>query len=246
MFPPNYTSMELSTDFFWIDAEFLRRFMSCEKTLEDEMNDEGSRRFVDVHGIRCKHYPCGVGPRLARKGKLLPRCMFESLMMILKIEGGDRMPCMVSSDQIACEKCDESFKLQLSTQLQRLRKIVYLYEKFDPKEEERLPQSGEGNSDEDAARSDVFLVSRKFITAFRAEVAKLMKRASAAEVTGPIDSDLLLTSGDFMGEGLDALHLESFLNGKACNDVDFTVNTSITCTYVGCEIPFFTSFRGFS
>ncbi|KAL7573788.1 hypothetical protein ACA910_007817 [Epithemia clementina (nom. ined.)] len=236
VFPPNYTRITLTPSFVWIDSDFLRRIMSCEKTLEDEMSDEDVRRFIDENLYRCHHVPCGVEPRLARKGKLLPKPMFESLLKILKAEGGELLPCMISSSNIVCAKCDDSFKRQLDSKHQRLKKISFLYEKLDPKEDDESSALKEGaeHFDREDETSDVFLVSRKFISAFRGEVAKTMKKSVAAYTTGPIETELLSINGEFAGEGLDALNLEMFADEKDCADVDVLVNSKITCDHGNC------------
>ena len=223
MFPPDYRLMNLSSGFVWVDGDFLRRFMSCETILEDETNDDSKGDDSDSVCITtpssarylCVHNPCGMEPQLVRKGKLLPKPMFESLLKIVEQEKGNLSPYFMESQYITiCNLCATSYKESLSEKLHHLRKAYDLYEMLDPKSEGENCHLNTGTDLSDDNReheAEVFLVSCKFITAFRAWVAKEIKAAGSDEAIETIAN----------------VSLESTFEGLDCADVD--VNYRITC-----------------
>ena len=75
-----------NSDKIWVDANFLRRFFSCQDGLEDIfLNAPNSSSFLKRHTFICEH-STGLHPRQARQGKLLLSDVYNVLEDIMRNE----------------------------------------------------------------------------------------------------------------------------------------------------------------
>jgi hypothetical protein len=202
-------------------------------------------------------------PRIARKGKLLPRVSYEAYVEALQTEqaamiGGNLSKSKVAdcvivpTDNLVCQICSSEYKQNLELKLMKMKELKYLYEKLDPK---LSNVSLEISPEETIGRecdSYAYVVSRKFITWFRNKFSRLLKTAVAALADSrerPADGKRQITSflemagaSENMAEGLDFFKLSQldfshFLDDDKDSEFLLSVNGSVTCKSVA-GIPF--------
>ena len=86
----------------WVDGEVLRRFLSCDKT-ENSFAVPASGPLLRHKHLLCEHGN-GLHPRVARRGKLLPRPLYDVLVSLMLGE-----QCMINGEdhQVAVSLFDE-------------------------------------------------------------------------------------------------------------------------------------------
>lgn len=217
---------EVDKDVVWVDGDDLRNFLSCREV------GVPSARMVDK--ICCPHGQHSLHPRVARRGKLLPRSIFESYAKLRAADGGSEGTgdvTQISPDQICCNLCTQQYQVELRGKVQIVEAVLRLYAALDPKQ---YAFNFEISPSEAANESDLcaYVVARKFVSSFRARVARFLKSILTTEASVPVK--------DFAGgasrcetivEGLDALELSSTLTWVDGSD-EKRVNESITCMYM--------------
>jgi hypothetical protein len=250
-------SMRNPDDLVWVDVAILRRFVSCSDRLADVLNCKG-RWILDNNSLLCYHSPERLHPRVARKGKLLPRVAYEAYLEALQTEQAAMFGATLSkskvadcvivpTDNLVCQICSSEYKQNLELKLEKVKELKYLYEKLDPKSSsfslEVSPEETLGRE----CDSYAYIVSRKFITWFRNKFARLLK----ASVSALADSKGRLTDGkrqttsfpemigesENMAEGLDFFKLSQLDFGQPLDDdkeyeIFSSVNGPVTCKSV--------------
>jgi hypothetical protein len=199
----------------WVDGAGLRVMFKCLPQIGEDL----------VHLVLRKDLICchkiGLEPRIARRGKLVPRQFYEELVRLIEIEqhfSGSSSPGSSSDDcfafaNVACRQCAESYKFELQTKLELFKSFRGLFHDLDP--------SGEGTPAE-AARSDyVYAISKRFVTKFRKAIAALFKKLETFEATPG---------------GLDDLEDLQVWNASTVGyEIDKTVNSAIVCKLFHCN-----------
>jgi hypothetical protein len=219
------------SDCVWVETAELRKFLSCKdgyNSCEDAP--------LQYQRLLCSHSDRGIHPRVARRGKLLSRDMYEAYILLVSKALGSELSSDVTltPSNIFCQECSQDYRRELSDKLNFARTALRLHENLDPKNDKNF--SLVSKPDEHLTHESdkyAYVVSRKFITAFRVRVARLMKSALAIEGTAK-SIDKVMTSAssscETLLEGLDALDLAILTEDDTLQD-DLVVNESITCTY---------------
>jgi hypothetical protein len=248
LFPghPAAHAVDLGTDPppVWVEADFLRRFLSCRDGLEAELKT-GNNIVSDVlqqHLVLCDCKEPGLHPREARRGKLLPRPMFDALVARLKVERGELIgkawigedmedPIISLTKSLICKECSEEYQTELWEKLNILTNALTLYHQLDSKAAECDTSYEPGTTFEKEEEQYVYIVSKKFATVFRNRISAILKQVAPADLT--CVPDLAYTSNnavESMAEGLDAIgSTELYFNDITDPDFDVRINSTITC-----------------
>lgn len=144
-----------STEQVWVDAELLRKFVSCKDRLQDLMMLPAGHPLLQHQHLLCQHPKPGLHPRIARRGKLLSASFYGKYISIFEAErclylGDDRAPllcksntdalwtslndCIISpGNNLHCEECSASYKTDLNSKLVMVKLLRRCYAHFDPK-----------------------------------------------------------------------------------------------------------------
>ena len=240
----------------WVDGDIIRRFLFCNKTeLNPSITTSGP--LLKHKHLLCEH-ETGLHPRVAQRGKLLPRPMYDALVSLMlgerrMINGEDEYEgseatsrfdedfvndCLITPDHnMYCKRCAESYKDELRKKIDTLTRLRQLYTELDPKTKKTMEIQDDTSMDSEGNET-VFLVSQKFVTKFRAHVSDIVKSAVASELQSHGRNQGSRKSDDYCA-GLDAVDLSEFdPNMVTTNDcsssseeLDHFVNGSITCKH---------------
>jgi hypothetical protein len=228
----------------WVEADFLRRFLSCRDGLESELKT-GNSIVSDVlqqELVLCEHKEPGLHPREARRGKLLTRPMYDALVARLKVERGELIgktwsdddmedPIISLTKNLICAECSVEYQMELYEKLDILSNALTLYHQLDNKTAECDTSYEPGTTFEKEEERYVYIVSKKFATAFRNRVSGIMKQVAPADLTCVPDMGFTSNNAvESMAEGIDAIG-SSELYFKDITDPNFDVriNSNITC-----------------
>ena len=227
----------------WVDRSLLVRFLSCADGMEDVLQRQPllqNKEFMCVHGGK------GLHPRVAKRGKVLPRSVYDVLTSVLLDERGKRLRSgfgqsfqesklahvcdrLVTVDSsLFCQDCVTSYKKELKGKEKSLTHVLHLYDSLDSTIDKK------GNS---TIGEVMYAVSRNFITSFRKAAEKLMKDASSPGVLNEGIDQLNLS---FLPEYYHDVTASSSTEAKSLNNqgnvgnisVDPRVNTKITCSHL--------------
>jgi hypothetical protein len=240
-------------DFVWVDALSLRRYMSCDYLRKDEYGNAKKIPFFQ-HGrfFFCGHQSDrGVHPVIARRGKLLPRPIYDALLQGLAAERptlfcdtkyGVReiSDCPgIPAERLYCSTCSKSYCQELSETVQLCEKILFLYERLDPKEGDFEDDS---KGDNIAASREIhgYIVSRRFVSRFRNRAARLFKSFDSLHdttISGPIHKTS--KKCESFAEGFHSVRAREVMfentDSKSDDDLDIFINSNITCDHLICN-----------
>jgi hypothetical protein len=170
----------------WVDGAPLRTFLCCSEELDHHLSDSGPL-------LRHKHLLCshgGLHPRIARRGKLLPRPIYNAYVLILQGERAllrqglcetdadmeETNDCLVTRDShLHCQECSKSYQDELSKKLDLVKDLKFLYEELDPKADDLSSEYEEDDIPASPEDEYAYAISRGFITKFRRAVVGMMK-----------------------------------------------------------------------
>lgn len=225
----------------WVDGKILRRFFSVGKGTEASSAITTSGPLLKHKHLLCDH-GTGLHPSVARRGKLLPRPLYDAIVSLMlgerqMLNGEHEIDnemdadqydedvvndCIITPDHnMYCENCVDSYKTELREKIDKLCRLRQLYHDLDPKSKQ-IAFEGDDEA-ESEAKDTLFLVSKKFITNFRKRVVHVMDSAGASEIQSHGKKKL-----DNYCEGLDSVNLTS-LGPNSSDDLDSFVNSTITC-----------------
>jgi hypothetical protein len=247
----------MSTSPVWVDGEALRQFLSCDETDRSSIIPSSGPLLKHKHFL-CEHQT-GLHPRIARRGKLLPRAIYNAYVSLLLEErlrsNGDALvdteevkqlddidvnDCVITPEcNMYCKSCADSYRDELRDKKETVYRLVCLSRELDQKKslislEPSDEDSLEENSEVD--ESD-FLVSSKFITRFRTRVSNLVKSIMASvlqsQLTTPGIGNNTLCAGldtvNLSDFGLDTAATDSRSTSSSKEELDCFVNSIITC-----------------
>ena len=225
----------------WVDGNILRRFFSADV-------GTASCSVVTTSGplLKHKHLLCshgtGLHPRIARRGKLLPRPLYDAIVSLMlgerrmlngehdavdtsQIDENVVNDCIITPTQnMNCEHCVHSYKAELQEKIDKLRRLRQLYHNLEPsKSKQLIIEDGEDTASE--AKDTLFLVTKTFITAFRKQVKNVMTSAEESEIQ--LQGKNKKTEN--CCEGVDAINWSAFDPNSSSSTLDFLVNQAITC-----------------
>lgn len=223
---------ETSSDLFWVDGLWLRRFLSCDRSLNVDSTD---LRSTYLQHFSASNHTKGSGlhPRVVRRGKLLSNSAFHCLLDCLEDESQSLKngPCKcndwssisIQAKDVFSETLSNTYRIEIAEKLRLCKKLLFLHQSLDP--------TGEaGLKTEDAEQ---FVVARKFITSFRNRIAQIMKTFVNFEkgvTPGVLVTDKILS----VVEGVDAVDVRNLVSSddpKNSNQMDTFINGSIACKF---------------
>lgn len=227
----------------WVAFEPLLRFISCTDRLENLLRIPNDQPILRHHELLCKHDPPGLHPRVARKGKLLPKSVYDAYEEALAIErhsmtGAPKESpvndCVIQpSESLFCQQCGKDYTSELQKTYDRASSLKILADSLDPTENNFKLDPGLGETWGNECDRYAYIVSRKFITWFRNKVAALEKnhtKAIADAKSVECDVDMLHLSAENAAEGLDHLDLSEFERKEEDDEaIVVHVNGHIVC-----------------
>jgi hypothetical protein len=213
----------------WVDGAPLRAFVCCSKELDQHLSDSGPL-------LRHKHLLCnhgGLHPRTARRGKLLPRPIYDAYVLILQGERAllrqglgetdadmeEMNDCLVTRDShMHCQECSKTYQDELSKKLCLVKDLKFLYEELDPKADDFFSEYQEGDLPASPEDEYAYAISKGTITKFRRAVVVMMKTLhNMDDGTTPQENGSQGTR-TVVYEGLDALDTSMFEFESAAED----------------------------
>ena len=216
----------------WIETSFLRQVLSCKELLTTYPAT------LSRYELLCSHEAPSLHPRTARGGKLLPKDVFDSLMIILQEEIHDTVgtniphqmlhdPPIFLHNNIVCKHCMQAYISELDGKASFAITVKNLYDELDLKEMKDYRYIQPGEAIEEVDDKYVYLVCRKFITWFRNKTLRFMKQANSAKSEAKLQFDLPMSSNyKSITMGLDGLNIEDFWNVQ---ETDLSLGTIKAC-----------------
>ena len=155
----------------WIPSKFLVQFFSCDDDMEKIFRAASKTIFCRKSFI-CEH-SCGLHPRVARGGKLLPSCVYDRLeaivrneySMFMRDQGLTPLPahqftlfdekCIVGVN-LTCHDCGASYQNVARNKIDIFTTLVRIHDELIP-----------GSNDLDQSSlldvSDVYAISRTWV-----------------------------------------------------------------------------------
>lgn len=245
----NSQSTTKPDDLVWVDTSQLLQYISCEDRMQERLDEWNDGTLLQHHELLCSHEPQGLHPRVARKGKLLPRAAYEAYVAGLREEqhavlgrdGEEDTVCdcvILPSDNLVCIECSREYQEELGEKLTKVKAIKKLYDMLDTEKLNCFKFEIESGDTYGRERDKfAYITSKKFVTEFRNLVNALMKNAvnAAADAKAcECESSLVSFSAENVNEGLDGLELSTFEakafgNGSQANKIVAIPNSNITC-----------------
>eukprot|EP00980_Cylindrotheca_fusiformis_P000669 scaffold160_cov136-Cylindrotheca_fusiformis.AAC.16 len=249
-------------DSVWVDASFLRRFLCLGRDLDTQIQSAGPV-------LRHKHLLCEHGrlhPEVSRRGKVLPRSMYDAYSSLLKGEQAFlRKEAKLSSDDgtevndyiitpsknLFCDSCSRTYRNQLGTKMNRLRNMKDLFDYLDPSFDERGLQF-KREDERILCPEDEFVygVSKRMVTKYRnaiKEILQALAKRGEGGTTDPVNG----YGKKSIWEGLDSLEVNLFECDSRSQSVegmpseksyfksfqlDKNFNAGITCHHDKCDV----------
>ena len=174
------------------------QFFSCDDDMEEIFRAASNTIFCRKSFI-CEHSR-GLDPRVARGGKLLPSCVYDRLeaivhneySMFMRDQGLTPLPahqfnlfdekCIVGVN-LTCHDCGASYQNVARNKIDIFTTLVRIHDELIP-----------GSNDLDQSSlldvSDVYAISRTWVTSFKAYIEKLVSSLSRLNSGGIDDLDL--------------------------------------------------------
>lgn len=231
----------------WVDGEIIRRFLSCDRSDLSAIIPPTGPVLQNKH-LLCEH-GTGLHPRVARKGKLLPRPLYDALVSLMlgerrllndddqaesmeQLDEADANDCIITPDNhMYCEICAESYKADLRQKMDCLDRLRQLANVLGQNPGGKIEFDYESSSDEEGNESEdfVYLVSTKFVSKLKALVNGIVKNATDTEIQSQ-GKKKGSTKADAYCEGLDSIDLSEFFDtDNSSGELDHFVNMAITC-----------------
>jgi hypothetical protein len=248
--------------FVWVEADFLRKFLSLENVLDENFRSPGPL-------LKHKHLLCEHGqlhPKIARKGKLLPRSLYDVYVSLLRGEQlllrkqsrliydkeDEINDCIITpSKNLICDTCSQSYRNDLKGKLDHLRNIKDLYHFLDSSLDEKPEYYHEEENPICPEDAFVYIISKKMATLYKNAVKALMKTLAKVEEGAVLDNETLRGSNNSVFEGIDSIDLSAFqgdfivtMDSKRVKQkkdsgpkemLDKFFNQSITCKHGNCN-----------
>lgn len=147
---------KLNSSAVWIDNGTWQHFLDCQTdTLASYQT--------------CPHNQ-GLSPRQARQGKLLPASVYKAYCQLANQQNVDEERLVTPKQHLFCEQCTKDYQQQIAEKVNMIKTA------------QRVLKAVQQNNPEPTDLDDpyTFVVSKKFITLFKAGMAKLAKAVNAA------------------------------------------------------------------
>ena len=231
----------------WVPGDFLRRFFSCSDSFGDDLALDIVGDVIKVSDSLCEHGQTGIHPRVARRGKLLPRVMYETIMSSLlderellrsgfadKSEERQDGFAVSPSESMYCQECVDDYRLKVRPKIELLEDYLFLFDALDTKSDDAPVEYEAGTTFQCEEDKSVYIVTRKFCTAFRDHVKQIMKKVSSADAASFLVDDKLLPMFENIAEGVETIEMKD-LEIPENGSVDKFVNSSVTCKFLATD-----------
>lgn len=227
----------------WVPGSFCRRYFGCSDTFEDELKQDTVDDLISASDNLCQHGQKGLPPRVARRGKLLPRVVYETIVSMLREERKSLLKdsnmkidecedgfVISPSENMRCQDCVVEYQANLRRKYDLLQDYVFLFKELllmatdEPLEYE---QGTIFEADEDRY---VYLVSKKFCNSLRQHIKGLMKLVAHSDGESFAVDEKLLPRYENVAEGIDTFELKD-IEVPHTGDFDIFVNQNITCPH---------------
>jgi hypothetical protein len=213
----------------WVETDFLEKFLRCDRHLDQHLQSSGT--LLRHQRLLCDHNR--LHPRVTRRGKLLPRLMYNAYISLLEgertllnqeseaMEEGNRIAndCIITpASNLFCSKCSQSYRDELSKKLESLKNVKNLYDALNSLTDDSALFYEEGEDPVSAEEAYTYAVSRQTVTKYRKCVAALMKTLAKFDDGGSVDAEESSFSKQTIYEGLDALDISPFQFDQAEGD----------------------------
>jgi hypothetical protein len=246
LLPRQQATNQVNETYAWVDGDALKKFLACDRSLDDRLRS--SEPIVCPKSLLCPHDR--LHPRVARRGKLLLKPLFDAYVALLEGERkllcetgpaeneSDVVGCVITpSENLLCDPCSGTYANELVTKLEFVRNVKALY--FAVLDE----NAGFCFSAEDEY---VYAVVKTSISKFRTLAEDLMKSVKTFDEGGVPAGSSVKDSVHLTFNGIDDIDISSFPNcsapfGDAENSKSKTgsdddeleeLNRKITCKYV--------------
>jgi hypothetical protein len=229
----------------WVETSFLRQFLSCEELLSE---NPGTKTILQHRKLLCSHVVPGLHPRIARRGKLLPKEAYDAFIATIQAEiitlfGTDCLDWIINDCEITpctnlvCKECMQEYKTELGETLELAKNLKFLFDILDPKEMKFSRKLEAGEAFDSQNDQYAYMVSRKFISWFRNKMLRLMKQSGNTATDQKLQTSSSVPT-QCVSEGLDGLNLTDYFVAKyltsPSNTLDddgiaIRVNGPLTC-----------------
>lgn len=240
--------------YYWVDGNTLRQFLACDRSLDNKLSS--GEAMVCPASLLCSH-GC-LHPRIARRGKLLRKTLYDSYISLLSGERkfvsaksgakeSDVVGCVITSrGEMTCHDCSTSYRKELSEKLDFLRIVYGLYLDILDETTDSTKGIKRDSGNEVAQEEYAYIVARSTITKFKKVVLDLMKSVAGFAKGGyPNNSSAKLDpKNNFVFDGIEDIDMSFFpgsptyraraventAGSTTMNDgIDEKFNSKITC-----------------
>lgn len=222
-----------NSDLIWVDTDTLRRYIACNESIENIFGEYDGKNIIKYNNLLCDHESCGLHPRNSRKGKIISQSFYSALLDSIRSEFDSARNsqkkialshCEINtSKNLFCELCKNDYVNALSQKIITMERLRYIFDAFDPKESDILPQTFLVDGDHNEATDDcVFAVSRKFASQLRSNVVNIMKTSNNVANLKVENGNEFVTTNDSVAEGLDSIDFSRVFGEEP-------INANITC-----------------
>lgn len=205
----------------WVEADFLRRFLCLESDLDNQIRSAGP--ILRHKLLLCEHD--GLHPEVSRKGKILPRSVYDAYCSLLKgeqrflrqeskLSSADSSEVndeiVTPSTNLFCHSCAQVYRNHLSNKLSHVRNIKDLFDQLDPTlDENQLQVVSEEEIMECPEEGFTYGVSKRMVTKYRNAVKQFL------QVLAKLDDGVTIngtagSGGKLACEGLDSIDISIF------------------------------------
>ena len=227
----------------WVPGAFLRRFFSCSDRFEDDLAKDIVGDVIKTGDSLCEHGQVGIHPRSARRGKLLPRVVYETIVASLYEERESLLADQVKvsderqdgfvvspSESMFCQECVDEFCLNVRPKLELLEDLLFLFEELDTKSDDASIEYETGTVFGCEKEKFVYIVARRFCTALKDHIKLIMKNVTAVDAESFPVEEKLLPVFESIAEGIEAIDMKD-LEVTENSNVDKYVNSLVTCKF---------------
>lgn len=222
-------------DSVWVDSAVWLRFMSCTDRLEDVLSQSP---LLQHNSYLCAHKK--LHPVRARRGKLLPKAMYDAYVDALLQEQREfteirsvaaDIQISPANNNVFCDECSQSYRTSLEQSLRLVEKIQTLHDHLAESQFIKKLEVDPGETFGNECDKYAYVVERKFATAFRRGVTNLIKKIYDEANEGKKSLSKLdgIVPFESLAEGLGVLDVERFLHEDIGSEFR-KVNAGISCT----------------
>ena len=239
-------SSESDESFYWVDGDVLRKFLTCQSDLDDELKSTDA--IVCHPSIFCRHGR--LSPGTASRGKILRKPLYDAFISLL---AGERKAMRATepdfdddyvvgsiikpSKNLECQMCSESYKEELTQKVEFIQNVKKLYQAVFDERTDKDTLKGE---------LEMFIVARSSITHFKKLAAAMMKSVARIDEGGVLEDSSGTSPNVLALHGIDEIDVSCFrgsppstqrieskdaVKSSGGDEMDEFLNHKITCKF---------------